>query len=43
MSAVPVTLRKLVELEIDGEKTRVFEGSTILDACRSRDLEIPPL
>ena len=43
MSAVPVTLRKIVELEIDGEKTRVFEGSTILDACRSRDLEIPTL
>jgi predicted molibdopterin-dependent oxidoreductase YjgC len=40
---VPVTLRKIVELEIDGEKTRVFEGSTILDACRSRDLEIPTL
>ena len=33
----------MVELEIDGEKVRVFEGSTILDACRSRDLEIPTL
>ena len=36
MSAVPVTLRRTVELEIDGEKVRVFEGSTILDACRAR-------
>jgi predicted molibdopterin-dependent oxidoreductase YjgC len=43
VSAVPVSLRKIVELEIDGEKTRVFEGSTLLDACRSRDLEIPTL
>ena len=43
VSAVPVSLRRIVELEIDGEKVRVFEGSTILDACRSRDLEIPTL
>ena len=43
MSAVPVALRRFVELEIDGEKVRVFEGSTILDACRARDLEIPTL
>ena len=43
MSAVPVTHRRTVELEIDGETVRVLEGSTILDACRSRDLDIPTL
>jgi predicted molibdopterin-dependent oxidoreductase YjgC len=43
MSAVPVTIRRTIELEIDGEAVRVPEGSTILDACRSRGQEIPTL
>ena len=43
MSAVPVTLRRTVELEIDGEKVRVPEGTTILQACRAQGLEIPTL
>jgi predicted molibdopterin-dependent oxidoreductase YjgC len=43
MSAVPVEIRRSVELEIDGEPVRVREGATILDACRSRGLEIPTL
>ena len=29
MSAVPVSLRKIVELEIDGEKIRVFEPQEV--------------
>jgi predicted molibdopterin-dependent oxidoreductase YjgC len=43
MSAVPVEIRRSVELEIDGEPVRVREGATILDACRSRGMEIPTL
>ena len=43
MSVVPVTIRRTVELEIDGEKVRVAEGSTILDACQQRGEEIPTL
>jgi predicted molibdopterin-dependent oxidoreductase YjgC len=43
MSAVPVTIRRTIELEIDGEPVRVREGATILDACRSRGLDIPTL
>ena len=43
MSAVPVTIRRTIELEIDGEAVRVPEGLTILDACRSRGQEIPTL
>ena len=43
MSAVPVTIRRTIELEIDGEAVRVPEGSTILDACKSRGHEIPTL
>jgi predicted molibdopterin-dependent oxidoreductase YjgC len=35
--------RRLVELTIDGEAVRVFEGSTILQACRSRGIETPTL
>ena len=26
--------RRMVELEVDGQPVRVFEGSTLLDACR---------
>ena len=43
MSAVPVTLRRTVDLEIDGEAVRAREGETILDACRRRGLDIPTL
>jgi predicted molibdopterin-dependent oxidoreductase YjgC len=43
MSAVPVTIRRTVTLNIDGEDARVPEGATILDACKTRDQEIPTL
>ena len=43
MSAVPVTIRRTVELEVDGEPVRVPEGATILEACKSRSLDIPTL
>ena len=43
MSVTPVTIRRRVELEVDGQTVRVPEGSTILDACRSLDQEIPTL
>jgi predicted molibdopterin-dependent oxidoreductase YjgC len=43
MSAVPVTIRRTVELQIDGEPVRVAEGSTLLDACRARGLDVPTL
>jgi predicted molibdopterin-dependent oxidoreductase YjgC len=43
MSAVPVTLRRTVELEIDGEAVRAREGETILQACRRQGLDIPTL
>ncbi len=43
MSAVPVTLRRTVDLEIDGEAVRAREGATILDACRRQGLDLPTL
>jgi predicted molibdopterin-dependent oxidoreductase YjgC len=44
MSAVPLNPpRRLVEFELDGEPTRVPEGSTILDACRAAGKDIPTL
>jgi len=43
MTVVPVSIRRTVSLEIDGDEVRVFEGSTILDACRSRGLDVPTL
>jgi predicted molibdopterin-dependent oxidoreductase YjgC len=43
MSAVPVTLRRSVDLEIDGAAVRAREGETILDACRRQGLDIPTL
>ena len=36
-------LFRSVELTIDGEKVRVPEGSTLLDACRRRGLDTPTL
>jgi ferredoxin len=35
--------RRLVELEVDGQPVRVFEGSTILDACRRLGVDTPTL
>ncbi len=35
--------KRLIDLEIDGEPVRVPEGSTLLDACRSRGIETPTL
>jgi predicted molibdopterin-dependent oxidoreductase YjgC len=43
MSAVPVTLRRTVELEIDGQTVRARDGETILQVCRRQGLEIPTL
>ena len=39
----PVTLRRQVELTIDGQAVTVPEGSTILEACRSIGTEVPTL
>jgi predicted molibdopterin-dependent oxidoreductase YjgC len=38
-----LTPRRTVELEIDGQPVRVFEGSTILEACESVGIETPTL
>jgi predicted molibdopterin-dependent oxidoreductase YjgC len=35
--------RRMVELEVDGRAVSVFEGSTILDACRRLGIETPTL
>ena len=35
--------RRMVELEVDGEPVRVFEGATILDACRQLGIDTPTL
>jgi predicted molibdopterin-dependent oxidoreductase YjgC len=43
MSAVAVTLRRTVDLEIDGVAVRAREGETILDACRRQGLDLPTL
>jgi predicted molibdopterin-dependent oxidoreductase YjgC len=43
MSAVPVTLQRTVELEIDGQAVRAREGETILQACRRQGQDIPTL
>ena len=33
----------MVELEVDGQPVRVFEGATILDACRKLEIDTPTL
>ncbi len=38
-----VTARRMIDLEVDGEPVRVFEGSTILDACRKLGIDTPTL
>jgi predicted molibdopterin-dependent oxidoreductase YjgC len=43
VSAVPVSLRRTVEIEIDGQAVRAREGETILDACRRSGLDLPTL
>jgi predicted molibdopterin-dependent oxidoreductase YjgC len=35
--------RRMVELEVDGQTVRVFEGATILDACRTLGIDTPTL
>ena len=35
--------KRLVELEVDGQSVRVFDGQTILDALRKLDIETPTL
>ncbi len=35
--------RHMVELEVDGQPVRVFEGATILDACRQLEIDTPTL
>lgn len=35
--------RRMVELEIDGQAVRVFEGATILDACLKAGIDTPTL
>jgi predicted molibdopterin-dependent oxidoreductase YjgC len=44
MSATPLLApARMVELEIDGQAVRVFEGSTILDACTALGIDTPTL
>jgi predicted molibdopterin-dependent oxidoreductase YjgC len=44
MTAIPVgPPRRLVELAIDGQTTRVPEGTTLLEACRSLGIDTPTL
>ena len=44
MSSQPLALQKrMVELEIDGQPVRVFEGQTILDALRKLEIATPTL
>ncbi len=43
MTALIAAPKRMVELTIDGEPVRVFEGSTILQACAARRIETPTL
>lgn len=44
MTAVPLQPpRRLIEFSLDGQDTRVPEGSTILEACRAAGKDIPTL
>jgi predicted molibdopterin-dependent oxidoreductase YjgC len=43
MSTLIAAPKKMVELSVDGEPVRVFEGSTILQAIRARGIETPTL
>ena len=35
--------KRTVEIQIDGRKVQAVEGTTILDACKELDQEIPTL
>jgi predicted molibdopterin-dependent oxidoreductase YjgC len=43
MSIALATPKKMIELSVDGQSVRVFEGSTILDACRMLGNDQPTL
>jgi predicted molibdopterin-dependent oxidoreductase YjgC len=43
MSTLLAAPTPMVELEVDGQPVRVFEGSTILDACRALGIDTPTL
>src|SRR4051794_34974619 len=43
MTTTLLTAKKMIELTVDGQAVRVFEGSTILDACRQLSIETPTL
>jgi predicted molibdopterin-dependent oxidoreductase YjgC len=43
MSVALAAPGRMVELEVDGRGVRVFEGSTILDACRALGIDTPTL
>ena len=44
VSSQPLALpKRMIELEVDGEPVRVFEGQTILDALRKLGVETPTL
>jgi predicted molibdopterin-dependent oxidoreductase YjgC len=43
VSAAPLPIQRTLEIEIDGEAVRAFEGETILTACRRKRTEIPTL
>jgi predicted molibdopterin-dependent oxidoreductase YjgC len=43
MSTLIAAPKKMIELSIDGEPVRVFEGSTLLQAIRARGIETPTL
>jgi predicted molibdopterin-dependent oxidoreductase YjgC len=44
MSSRPLAMpKRMIELEVDGEPVRVFEGQTILDALRKLGVETPTL
>ncbi|MDX6414292.1 MAG: hypothetical protein QOH23_1702, partial [Gaiellaceae bacterium] len=43
MTTLLTAPKKMVELSVDGQTVRVFDGSTILDACRIVGNEQPTL
>ncbi len=43
MTDVLLAPRRMIELEIDGRSVRVFEGETILGACRRLGIDTPTL
>src|SRR3990170_6059228 len=43
IAALPLPLLREVEVTIDGRPTRVLEGVTILQACKSVGIETPTL